>query len=104
MQASAESARIQADLLDRQRALMLAQNVLEEIRYTEVFETGEDQGDFEDEDAFFRWRTEIRPNDRFDGLLDVAVTILWNDGREREYTLATQIAEPQEPPAGGAAQ
>ena len=93
MRAMGESTRIQADLLNMQRALVLAQNVMEEMRYSGVFEIGEEEGEFEGEDAMYHWRTVVEENPDFEGLLDLSVVIYWNDGKDQNLVLATQLAE-----------
>jgi general secretion pathway protein I len=70
----------QADLAMRQRATMLARNVMEEIRYTGDLREGDEEGDYEDTDAGYHWRTDIAETDTPD-LYDVKVTISWNQGR-----------------------
>ena len=98
IQAMGESARIQANLLTLQRAELLAQNVLEELRYSEAFDIGEDNGDFKGDDSIYQWATDIEEDPNTKNLLDVSVTISWNDGIEREAKIMTQIAqEPQQP-------
>lgn len=95
IRAMGESARIQGDLQTQQRALMLAQNVMEEMRFSGEFEEGTKDGVFSGEDAAYRWRSDIEPALDLDGLLDVTVTISWNDGRERDLTLSTQMLKPE---------
>jgi general secretion pathway protein I len=93
LQAVGESTRIQADLMSEQRALMLAQNAMEELRLGGQFEEGVEEGEFEEEDAGYFWRTDVQENAEIEGLIDVVVTVSWNDGVERKYSLTTQIAE-----------
>jgi type II secretion system protein I len=93
IQTTGESARIQANLMTLQRAEMLAQNVLEEMRYGNSFEIGTDDGDFKGEDAMFHWGSDVEADPNTDNLLDVTVTVSWNDGIERETQIMTQIAQ-----------
>ena len=91
IQAMGDSVRIQADLLSRQRAAMLAENIMEEMRLSGSFIEGTDRGEFEDEDAMYAWRTEVEPTDVVD-LVEVTVIVTWDDGRgERDYSLSTLI-------------
>ena len=93
MQNLGESNRLQADLATRQRAEMLAQNILEELRLGGSYETGEDSGAFEGSDAIYSWSTEIESDEDLDRLNSVTVTIDWNDGRPRSYSLSTLLAD-----------
>jgi general secretion pathway protein I len=102
MRAIGESSRIQAGLGDQRRAMMLAQNVLEELRYSGQFDIGTQEGDMKGEDARFHWRTDVAENEKIAGLLDVSVTISWNDGQDRDFRLMTQLAESSAPSAGTA--
>jgi type II secretion system protein I len=96
MQSIGESSRIQADLAGQQQAIMLAQNALEEMRFSGQYELGVEDGAYEEENTGFFWRTEVSENEDVEGLVDVVVTIAWNDGIERDYSLATQIARSEE--------
>jgi type II secretion system protein I len=93
VRAIGETSRIQAGLADQRRAMMLAQNVLEELRYSGQFDIGTQEGDMQGEDARFHWRTDVAENEKTVGLLDVGVTIRWNDGQERDFRLITQLAD-----------
>lgn len=98
LQGMAESVSIQAGLISIQRASMLAENILEEIEYTRTIEAGRQSGEFEGADAAYQWETNITETD-IDALMEVVVTIAWNDGRGiRDYRLATLMTVPPEGP------
>src|SRR5688572_4199463 len=60
MQNIGDSNRLQADLASRQRAQMLAQNLLEELRLGGNYEAGQDNGEYDGENAIYRWSTDIQ--------------------------------------------
>lgn len=93
MQSLGESTRLQGDLASRRRAEMLAQNLIEELRLGGDYETGNDDGEFKDADAIYRWSTEITADPQHARLNRVTVRIDWNDGRERRYELTTLLAD-----------
>ena len=79
------STAIQADLIEHSRALMLAENVLEEIRAANRFETGRRGGPFDGIDAGFEWESQISATD-MEGLYRVSVRVVWRDRGEAELT------------------
>ena len=79
------STAIQADLVEHSRALMLAENVLEEVRAANRFETGRRGGPFDGIDAGFEWESQIAATD-VDGLYRVSVRVRWRDRGEAELT------------------
>lgn len=96
IQGMGASTAIQADLIWEQRAAMLAENVMEEIRYTNDLEEGANEGEFEG-DAQYHWASLIEPTD-IEGLMSVTVTITWHDGRrEANYSLSTLMMAQPEP-------
>lgn len=77
----------QADLSMRQRAAMLASNVLEEVRYTGDLSEGDDQGQFDGDDAVFTWKTGIESTE-VNGLMKVVATVAWGpQENQKEYQL-----------------
>jgi type II secretion system protein I len=91
-----EATRTQADLFGIQRARLLAQNILEEMRFSGQWAEGADQGVFEGDDAQFQWETLIEPyEDPMVALMRVTVIITWNDGRDQSYELRTLFADIQ---------
>lgn len=87
------SIRHQSDLLDRQRAAMIAENIMEEIAYTRDLETGENEGNQEGEDERFTWRTNIEETDD-EGLMAVSIEVSWGEGGAGgRYTLSTLLLE-----------
>ena len=105
------SIRRQSDLLDRQRAAMIAENILEEIAYTQDLETGQNEGAQEGEDARFSWSTNIEDAGQsskvgdsgqsgqsgqsgLTGLMSVTVVVTWGEGGARgSYSLATLMLQ-----------
>ena len=88
--------RRQSDLLDRQRAAMIAENIMEEINYTRDLETGENDGQQEGEDERFAWRTNVEETDE-EGLMLVTVEVTWGeDGARGIYSLDTLMMEASE--------
>lgn len=74
---------------DKTKALMLAQNVIEEIVYSGELKAGEDGSAYEPPDERFSWSSVIDETE-IPGLFSVAVSIAWTaDGHERDVTLTT---------------
>jgi len=89
----AASSRAQIWVERENRAVMLAQNILEEIEYAGDLEVGTDQGRFEDEDSDYSWSSEVveTPDE---GLYQVTVVVSWNEGEaEREFQLTTYVRQ-----------
>lgn len=87
--------RVQAELVDQARAVMLAQNVMEELLFGGVQE-GEDEGVFDPPDDRFAWAGVIESTET-EGLLRVAVTLTWTGTTgPRDYTLTTLRHQPVE--------
>ena len=81
----------QADLSMRQRAAMLASNVLEEVKYTGDLSEGEDQGQFEGDDAVFTWKSAIEEGD-IPGLMKVTATVAWGpQENSKEYVITAMM-------------
>lgn len=70
-----------ARAVERERATLLAQSVLEET-LARPFEPGEREGSFEG----VRWRVRQAPSDE-SGLVEVALLVSWPDGRGGEGRL-----------------
>lgn len=89
MQGLTETLAIESSLGDRQRALMLAENILEEIKYSGEFEEGEEEGEFDGDAAGFKWATNVVETDTL-GLMEVTITVRWPEhGNEKEVILST---------------
>jgi type II secretion system protein I len=74
------------------RAVVLAQNVVNEIRYTDTFADETKDGKFEGDDNNFSWLYEMKERDAGD-LYDLKVVISWKDGMmEREHRVDTLVA------------
>ena len=78
---------------DATRATILAQNIFEEIRYSEDFDEESETGEFEDADAGFEWGYTMVETETQD-LYRVTVVISWSDGLARkDYTLESYLAK-----------
>lgn len=78
---------------DMTRAVLLAQNIVEEIRYGEDYGEEEESGSFEGEDAGFDWEYQVTEAD-VDGLFKISVAVTWSDGQGRkEYRTETLMSE-----------
>lgn len=85
---------------DHTRAVLLAQNLLEEVRLSGEFEEERRDGQFEDADKAFAWQCEIRESER-SGLYNVTATISWTDGRaQKKYATQILIADREAPGLG----
>ena len=62
---------------DQTNALMLADNVLQEIVYNGNFTAGEDGAQYEAPDDRFSWASKIAETD-FDDLFAITVSVSWN--------------------------
>lgn len=89
MQGLTETLAIESSLGERQRALMFAENIMEEIKYSGEFEEGEEEGEFDGDAAGFKWATNIVETDTL-GLMEVTVTVKWPErAQEKEVVLST---------------
>jgi type II secretion system protein I len=94
--------RIQSDLTAEQRAAMLAENVIEEIKYTATLDEGEEGGQYEGSDAAYGWDTAIAKTD-VDNLMEVTARVTWGPpGNEQVYGITTLIYAAPESTSGGA--
>ena len=95
LQAMGDSLAHQNDLLSYERAAMLAENIMEEIHYSQDFEEGGNDGQFDGADAAYHWETLVETTD-IDKLMQVKVWVSWNEGgKEKDYELATLMARTQ---------
>lgn len=89
----AGSSRAQAWIENQSRALMLAQNVMEEVEYVGELKVGVDSGEFDEEDSGFTWTTEIAETE-IEGLYEVHVVVAWMEGQaQRDVELVTYMRE-----------
>ena len=94
IQSMGVSVSIQSDLVSEQRAAMLTENILEEIKTVGALEVGEEYGQFEGVDAAFQWRTVIVETD-IEFLMEVNAAVSWNGGHGmRDYILTTRMLQP----------
>jgi type II secretion system protein I len=86
----AANSRVQAWIESQSRAMMIAQNIMEEIEYVGEMRVGTDGGQFPD-DPRFTWTSEILETD-YETLFEVRVTVLWMEGEaQRDYQLLTYM-------------
>ncbi len=81
VQGMGSSSAIQADILHQARALLLAENALEEIRASNALELGTTSGHFTGADSDFEWESTVARTDT-EGLLEVTVVISGQGARE----------------------
>ena len=92
----AASSRTQAWIESENRAVMLAQNILEEIEYARDLRVGVESGQFQDLDSRYYWSSEILETD-LEELYEVRVTVRWMEGdAERDFQLVTYLREQEE--------
>jgi len=78
---------------DHTRAAMLAQNVIEEIRYGGVLEETSESGEFEDENVGFDWSYTLEETE-LEGLYRLRMGVNWSDGLSRKsYETETMLSE-----------
>jgi len=78
---------------DTTSAAILAQNIVEEIRYNEMYQEEQESGSYSGDYEGFSWEYEMEEMN-IDGLYKLRVTITWSDGMaERDYTLETFLAD-----------
>ncbi len=81
-------------------ANMLLQRKIADLELLDAIETGEEDGDFADEDGNddypgYRWTTEVVESEDIDGLLEATVKITWQDrGHERSAKVVRLFAKP----------
>ncbi|HUT24780.1 MAG TPA: prepilin-type N-terminal cleavage/methylation domain-containing protein [Sumerlaeia bacterium] len=78
---------------DTTRAVILCQNILEEVRYSGDFQEETMNGAFEGHDLGFEWEYEMEETD-VEGLFKIKVVVSWSDGLARKnHTIETYLAE-----------
>ncbi|MCX7013137.1 MAG: type II secretion system minor pseudopilin GspI [Candidatus Sumerlaeota bacterium] len=78
---------------NKAKALMLAENVMEEINYNSQLTPGQDGAQYDPPDDRFTWASEIEETDT-PGLYKITVSITWTaGGQDRDVTLTTLRAE-----------
>jgi general secretion pathway protein I len=93
MQATTVQVRAEKQAEDVTRATVLAQNIIEEIRYTGDIEADSDDGEFEGDDQGFAWEYQTEETE-IAGLYRLEVAISWSDGMARkEFVAETYLAE-----------
>ena len=101
-------ARASAAAADRETAVRLAGERLALIEGVEGVSAGSTQGQFDSEPRF-RWQQQVSPATDETGVLEVTVTITWQDGyANRRYAVTTYLPDPAQLPqnqssTGGAA-
>jgi type II secretion system protein I len=86
----ARNSRVQAWLESQSRAMMIAQNIMEELEYAGQMVVGTDGGQFP-EDPRFTWTSEVLETE-YETLFEVRVTVLWMEGEaQRDYQLMTYM-------------
>ena len=87
----AASTRTQAWIESENRAIMFAQNILEEIEYVSDLRAATDAGEFPDENGRFSWSSQVLETE-LEGLYEVHIVISWMEGQaERTFELATYL-------------
>ena len=87
----ATSSRGQIWIEDQSRAVMLAQNIMEEMEYVGEYRLGNDSGQFEGDDSRYSWATEIVDGEE-QGLFEVRVAVSWMEGEaQRDFQLITYV-------------
>lgn len=88
----ASSLGIQGNLVFRQRALLLAENLLSEILMDSELTEGEESGTFEDADSRFNWHYEVVEDAEIAQLYTLTVKVSWQDGAiEKDVSLNTLV-------------
>jgi general secretion pathway protein I len=77
---------------DTTRAVILAENILEQVKYDIPLENTEESGKFDGSHANFSYQLKIQETE-LAGLYEVQVAIIWEDGvAERSHVLKTLMA------------
>lgn len=89
--------RIEKIAEDHTRAVILAQNILEEIRFTNEIQEDTKSGEFEGIESGFKWQYEIRETE-LEGLYEIDVTVSYSGGSSgREYKTQMLLARRDDP-------
>jgi type II secretion system protein I len=87
----AANSRTQAWIESESRAVMLAQNTMEEVEYVGDLRVGSDSGNYEGDDSRYGWTSEVLDGGQ-DGLYEVRVTVNWSEGEaQRDFRLVTYM-------------
>ena len=87
----ATNSRNQVLIENESKALMLAQNIIEEIEYVGDHRVGTDGGEFDGENSGFEWASETTDTD-YPDLFEVRVTVSWKElETQREVQLVTYL-------------
>jgi len=90
-------ARASAASADRQSAVRLAGERMATIEAVEGVNSGNSQGDFQDEPRF-RWQQQVTAASQT-GVLEVVVTVTWREGSiDRHYAVTTYLLDPSQQP------
>ncbi|MCE5229487.1 type II secretion system minor pseudopilin GspI [bacterium] len=91
------SSAMQNDLIVRQHALALAENMLEQTLAAENYDDPEQEGQFDGPDTGFAWKLKVESTDVTD-LNKVTVTVTTaGPGRQTEASLSTLMAKRKKP-------
>lgn len=97
MESIGNSTAMQHEIVERQHALAIAENLLESTRASENFDEAEQSGDYDGADAGFSWRLTVASTDVKD-LNAVTATVTWRDGtREMEAKISTLMIKRTRP-------
>ena len=97
-------AQASAAAADRETAIRLAGERLAMIEGVQGVMAGNTAGTFDDEPRF-HWQQQVGAATSATGVLDVTVTITWQDGSvPRHYTVTTYFLDPAQQPSSGGAQ
>jgi type II secretion system protein I len=84
---------------DTTRAVILAQNLIEEVRYSGAWQEEAQEGQFEEENTGFAWNYEIQATE-VENLFLLTVEITWNDAfGSKNYETATLLSASEDPNA-----
>lgn len=97
MESIGTSTGMQHEIVQRQHALALAENLLESTRAEENFDEAEQSGEFDGTDAGFSWKLTVNDTD-VKNLNEVTAIVTWNEGpREMEAKISTLMIERARP-------
>jgi general secretion pathway protein I len=89
----AANSRAQAWIESESHAVVLAQNIMEEMEYAGGLRTGTDGGDFEGDDSRYSWSSEVLETEP-QGLFEVHVSVNWTEGEaQRDFQLVTYMRQ-----------
>lgn len=83
--------RSEADAEDMTKAVLLAQNLVEDMRMAGAFEAGEESSEYEGSDSRFTWSYKMEEEDG-ENLYRLTVTISWENGMAlKDFTVETLL-------------